>query len=539
MIRKTLLQFTLIVLLLPFGLSASGNDSPKLILIHMDAVSSKALMEELHKGNMPNIERIFYDKGLKEKAITYFPSKTPFVISSIRDAKPITEGDVVGWEIPDYNDEQSLKIADSFLLMAFSKMRLARANLIYGLPVLNRLADIALMNSIDYFDDYKVLEFYWYEIDTYGHFKGQEEYLERLRQFDRRLGRFIDKLDDDINVVIYADHGMVFGEGIRIEDDMKNIFGDRLKAFSYPTVYLTDPDEREIIAKEITEKTELDFAFFIHNENSVKGFSNGNTLFFDFKDGTFRYRYEGNDPFKYFENGYDGEFMSADEWLRFSADLEYPVTPVVVYWSLQNPNTGEIVTSFNDEKYAETGYSRSGNHGGFTGTELVVPVLVKGPNVEYIGDFELLWLQELFNEIGDFEFRQTPRRDSHFISSRYLTRNKSTRTEIAISPYYRYRFATEIDFGSYDSARFGRLWGQFDLYRSYIARLWFGAGVDFYGPDTIGMLLIKHEFHVQKFSVRTLVSTAGNHRFTLGYSINKNFAVEVTNFTQVGFRLSI
>lgn len=505
----------------------------------MDAVSSNVLMEELHKGNMPNIERIFYGKGLKEKAITYFPSKTPFIISSIRESIPSISSPLVGWEIIDFNDQKSLKTPDTFTLMVLSKMRLARINLLYGLPIFNHLTNIALMNTIDYFDDYRVLEFYWYKIDTYGHFEGEEDYIEHLREFDEAIGKYLDRLDDDINVIIYADHGMVFGEGVRIESELSEKFEGRIKAYSYPSVYLYNHEESQELAKEIVEQTKLDFALFLHDENTVMGYAEDAILYFNHKDGAVNYTYEGTDPFGYYENGYNGEFKTSDEWLLFSIDLDYPATPMIVYWYLQNPNAGEIVTSFNDKKFAQSNYSRRGNHGGFTARELVVPVLVKGPDVEYIGDFEVLWLQELFNEIGDFEFRQTPRRDSHFISSRYLTRNNSTRTEIAISPYYRYRFAAEIDFDSYDSARFGRVWGQYDLYRSYIARLWFGAGVDFYGPDTIGMFLIKHQFHIRRFSARTLVTTSGNHRFTFAYSINKNFAVEVTNFTQVGFRLSI
>ncbi len=544
MIRKSLIQFALFLLLMPAGLLASGNDSPKLILIHMDAVSYYALMDELDKGNLPNIQRIFVDTDGFEKAITYYPSKTPFVISSIREATPSTQGPIPGWEMPsgrldDPDSDDYMKIGETFTMMALSKQRMARMNLLYGLPWFNWLADIALMNTLDFFDDYNVLEFYWYKIDTFGHFYGKERYIERIYEFDRMIGRFMRRLDDDVNVVIYADHGMVFGEGVEIDKIVINEFSEEVDAYSYPTAYLKNGKDPETVARRLIDETDLDFAFFEAQEDLIKGFWKNSTLWFQYSDGKVRYRVEGEDPFNYFENGYEGEYMSADEWLLFSVDLDYPATPVKVYWYLQNPNAGEIVTSFNSDKYAKSSYARSGNHGGFTATDVVVPVLVRGPLVEHIGEFEVLWLQELFNEIVDFEFKQEPTRDRHYLSSRYNIRSENTSTVLSISPLYRFRLGANFDFGTFDVAELGRVWGKYDLFRSYIARLWFGGGVDFYGPDTIGFFLLKHELKFMDFSAKTFLSTAGNHRFTIGYDLNRTFTFEVTNFTQLGFRLSL
>lgn len=537
-----LLALFILVLSATSTSASNGDEKPKLLLMHVDALSYIYLQDELEKGNLPNIQKHFGVGGGIEKAITYYPSKTPFVISSIREATPSTEGPVVGWAMPydvTAEGEDFLKIADSFMLMALSKQRVARANLIYGLPWTNRMADLALMNALDFFDEYNVLEFYWYKIDTYGHFYGEEQYLDRLLEFDEMIGRFMDRLDEDINVVIYADHGMVFGEGIAIEAKVGELFESEIKTYSYPTIYLNEGYDPDTVARQVVEITDLDFAFYEPEEDLVKGFWENSTLWFEYSDGKIRYWAEGDDPFNYFENGYDGSFMSADEWLHFSVDLDYPATPVKVYWYLQNPAAGEIVTSFNAEKFAASAYSSSGNHGGFTAQEVVVPVLVRGPLVEHIGKFEVLWLQELFNEIDDFEFKQSPSRDSHYLSARYNLRSESTLATLSISPHYRYRIGAEFDFGTFDLGETARVWGKYDLFRSYIARLWFGGGVDFTGPDTIGMLLLKHELKFRSVSAKTFLSTSGDHRFTLGYDLNRTLTVEVTNFNSFGFRLNL
>lgn len=524
------------------AVASNGDKKPRLLMMHVDGISYIYLQEELEKGNLPNIQKFFGDAGRIEKAITYYPSKTPFVISSIREATPSTEGPVVGWEMP-YDatgeGEDFINISESFMLMALSKQRITRSNLIYGLPWTNRMANLALMNAIDFFDEYNVLEFYWYKIDTYGHFYGKDQYLEKLREFDKALGRFMKRLDEDINVVIYSDHGMAFGRGVGIENEIQERFSNEVKTYSYPTIYLEDGQNAEAVARRIIRETDLDFAFFEHEKKIIKGFWEESTLWFDFSDGKIRYRVDGEDPFKYFKNGYDGSFISADEWLLFSVDLEYPATPVKVYWYLQNPAAGEIVTSLNSEKFAQTLYSSSGNHGGFTAKEVLVPVLVRGPLVEHIGEFDVLWLQELFNEIDDFEFKQTPTRDRHYLSARYNTGSESTQTTLSVSPYYRFRLGADFDFGTFDMAEVGRVWGKYDLYRSYLSRLWFGGGVDFYGPDTTGFLLLNHEFKVLDFTAKTFLSTSGNHRFTLGYNLNRTFTLEVTNFNSFGFRLNI
>lgn len=532
---------TVLIFIASFGLSvkADASDGPKLLLIHLDAVSIHVLQEEIQAGNMPQIEKYFSETGLLERAITYYPSKTPFVISNIRDATPSSEGPLVGWEIPEYKGDESLSLVDSFLKMAFSKHRPARANLISGLPFFHRLNSWSLMNTLDLFDEYPVIEYYWYAIDTFGHFYGEVEYREQLREFDTVIGRYLSKLDDDINVIIYSDHGMVFGKGVEIEKEIKEEFSHIVETFSYPSVYLHENVHIDEAAQTLLRETELDFTFYKLDLTTVKGYSENGVLYFTFRDNAVRYTFEGEDPFNYYSNGYEGEYFTADEWLLFSYELNYPATPVKVFNYLMNPNSGDIAVSFNDQKYAKTPYSSMGNHGGFSATDLLVPVMVRGPDVDYIGDFEVLWLQELFNEVQDFEFKQNPSRDRHYISSHYSFRNESTTLTAAVSPIYRTNFGTDFSFDNHSSLNLDTIWGRYDLFRSYIARLWFGGGVDFREEDTVGMMFLKHEIRIRDFTARSTLNTSGNHTFTLGYNILPFATAELTNFTSVGLRISL
>jgi len=531
-----------IMALLFFGISMplSASDDPKLLLIHLDAVSYHVLQEEINKGNLPQIEHYFQRTGNLKQAITYYPSKTPFVISNVREGTPSSEGELVGWEIPIYEEFQSVSLVDSFLLMAFSKHRPARGNLFYGLPILNRLNKPALMNTLDLFDEYPVIEFYWYAIDSYGHFYGEEAYREKLREFDSAIGKYLSKLDNDINVIIYADHGMVFGEGIEIDKIAMEKFGDEIRAFSYPSVYLYDGNDKDDIARKLVHQTELDYAFFLMDDSTAKGYSDKGTLFFTNEGDTFGYTYQGDDPFEYYKNGYDGEYLDADEWLTFSSELLYPATPAKVFNYLSNPNSGDIVISFDYNKYAKTFYSSKGNHGGFSSSDVMIPILIHGPNIDQIGVSEPLWLQELFAEVQDFEFRQNPARDRHYISSRYNFRSESASVTAAISPVYRTNFGADFLMNNnFTTPVLETVWGRYDFYRSYLTRIWFGAGVDFRKEDTVGMFFLKHEMRYRNLTARTALNTSGFHHLTLGYRVLPSVTVELTNFNSAGLRLSL
>jgi len=114
--------FKIIILLVAFpGKTTAFSDDQKLILIHLDGVSSHHLLQELNKGNLPNLESYFGEEGRIDYTITYFPSKTPTVISSIRDGISLDESLLPGWKQTYGENGDKSGLISSFFRMAFSK----------------------------------------------------------------------------------------------------------------------------------------------------------------------------------------------------------------------------------------------------------------------------------------------------------------------------------------------------------------------------------------------------------------------------------
>ncbi len=520
------------------GSARDRAQGPKLILIHVDAVAFDLMQKEIDRGNLPNIDHHFHRRGLIRQGLTYFPSKTPFVISSIRDAKSVSEGLVVGWDIPMYQDYESLQMTNTFILMAKSKHRLARSNLMYGLPTFDGLAEPALMNTVEYFDEYRVLEFYWYTIDIYGHQQGKESYLQHLRNFDRVLGRYIERLDCDVNVIIYSDHGMVFGEGVPIYDLVDDLFAEDIEVFSYPLLYLKDAGRKEEIARRMVDETPLDFAFFRVDENWVKGFAQGAELFVHRIEDRYRLICNGRDALGYGDLGYGGEYRSADEWLELTIDHDYPATPVIVSRFLKNPNASEIVVSFDATKFAETLYTRMGNHGGFTAREMVVPVMARGPDVENIKDHRVIWLEELFSEVYEFDFLSEPRRDRHTLRVHSHVSRVEATLGLTLSPVYRYQAGAELTVGRGSVPEKGSVWGAYDMQRSYLSRLWLGAGWQWSADAQDPFFMLKYNTGYGRYDMVGILKTSGNHAFSVGYRLTDSIKLKVTDFNSMGIRLS-
>lgn len=149
-----------------FSKKIQERDDPKFIVIHLDAISTEHFFEELSHGHLPNIEAFFSESGITEYSITYFPSKTPTVISSIRDGLPPGSTKLPGWEYLNEERTASQGMLKSFFQMALSTSRLSNTNILYGTPLLSKLVTPALLNTPYYLKDYDVLQFYWYNIDT-------------------------------------------------------------------------------------------------------------------------------------------------------------------------------------------------------------------------------------------------------------------------------------------------------------------------------------------------------------------------------------
>lgn len=522
---------------LPILAQNGDEEEQKLILIHLDAASGYYVQEEMEKGNLPNLQKYFDEEHRIKYSITYFPSKTPTVISSIRRGMPLEEAILPGWKRADSDGEYTIGMLPTFLNMALSKSRLAVTNLLYGVPLFYNLAGPALVNTSDYLKDYNILEFYWYRVDSEGHFSGEASYRKELAIFDKHFGRLANRLDDDVNVIIYSDHGMTFGEGFEMESSIEEIIGDNLLIYSYPTIFLKEKNDLQLYAEKLVYETEFDFAFFQTDNEDIIGIHNEGVIQFNSIGETINYEYEGKDVLEYYENGYNGEYWDRESWLDFSYNLRYPLTPFSLYYFLQNPNSGDIVTLFEDNRYPKTGYSQSGNHGGLTWQEMVTPLFVKGPELDELYGREYFWLPNLFQEIEGINFNQNPPRERHFITSRYDFKRNRQVAQFSFSPAYRIQYGANMYFqDDYEIDR-ADIWGKFDIYRSYLVRLWLGGGVEVNGPDYSPFLIFEHHIHIRKFILKNSFATNRQFYFTASWEVLPWLAIETVNFNSLGLRI--
>jgi hypothetical protein len=489
------------------------------------------------KGNLPNIERTIREGSLISNAITYFPSKTPTVISSLRDGTPIEATTLVGWSGENRETGEIIGGTRTFLKMMWSKSRLSATNLLYGIPLFDRLAGVALDNVPDFLDEYRALEFYWYPVDSYGHLFGEDKYLEKLKVFDKHFGRLMKRLDDDVNVIVYADHGMLFGEGVKTDANIKETFDDRVRKVHYPNLYVKDDSDIAELAREIIEETSIDFTFFRSGINRITGYHKDGTVYINKDNSRFCYSFDDSDPFRYDELGYNGDCYTADQWLDLTYDHDYPVVPIKMFGFLSNPGSGDILTLLDKPKYSQTLYSRKGNHGGITNRDISVPIILTGPDVEFLYGRDTMWLQHLFTEIKNANFKFRPTRSEHYINLWHHPDQSINTLRLVLSPYYRLALGTELEFKDPGYTNRYQFWGKFDLFRSYLAHVWIGAGIDIYNGELQPMSFIRHQLTYRKLSVITTLTTTGNHRFALEYRLIRPVSLQVVNFNSFGLRV--
>ncbi|MDI9597376.1 MAG: alkaline phosphatase family protein, partial [Atribacterota bacterium] len=181
----------------------------------------------------------------------------------------------VGWG---YYDREKNKVMPGYVTFfeMFSHIpRRAKAGFIYGVPYLDIFNLYPIMNIPELLDTNNVLQFFWFATDSFGHLLGEEPYLNSYKRFDNYMGRLAKRLDDDVNLIIYSDHGMSFGRFINNpqEEEIIRIIGNSLKVYVHPHVYLDNPVEKDYWAKRITMESEIDFAFFKEKDNEVVGYT--------------------------------------------------------------------------------------------------------------------------------------------------------------------------------------------------------------------------------------------------------------------------
>lgn len=530
----------LMLLMLPFQskMFAQKSGSDKLILIHVDGLSLSHVLEEAEKGNLPNLMAFFGEEGVIKNTVTYFPSKTPTVISSIKDGVTPENAALAGWIQTDESGTGLRGMVSTFLEMAFSKPRMATTNLIYGIPFLDILAGPAMQNIPTYLRDYDVIQFFWYKTDTHAHFFGEEAYRKQLRVFDRDFGKLTNRLPDNVNIIIYSDHGLTFGKGVELEDYVDDVIGDDLLAYSFPTLYLHQQDKVENHARTLVEQTPIGVTFFKSGDQEVTGIHFDGEFTFKEVNGKIQYFFTGKDLLGYTTLGYDGSGLNADEWLRLTYNTDYPMAPVNIYYFMQNRSAGDIITLLNPNEYNQTGYSSKANHGGFNRSDMISPMFVKGDALESLQGRDYFWLPKLFNELQKFEVDAEPNRDRHYLSSRYNLRSGKVVTELAISPTYRVYYGANLYWDRELERDELDIWGQVDIFRTFMSRLWIGGGVEIDVENEFSPFFkLRYDLHLRKLVVQNFYSTNRAFQFKIAYEVTPSVAFEITNFRSLGLRI--
>lgn len=444
---------------------------PRYLIFHLDAVSTAAFDTALAAGLLPNVERIFAD-GTRLTALTLFPASTPMIYSRLHDGGCNGDPGPIGFGGLDRFTGCPLTETAGFLNLLGRVPRLARTGFLHGIPGLDGLAALAMQSLPEQLDLYGVVEFFWFATDAYGHAVGEEAHAQSLARFDAALGAVWPRLEDaNLNVIVYGDHGLTFTDQTV---DLHAIFEERLpgqlRHWCYPNIYLNAPEEAPSAAHALSRPGGIDYVFYRVDERRVEGYVDGAFLVFEADGDGIRYLAE-SDPLGYAGLGYAGEALTPDAWLVLTIAAHYPAVPVNLFRYLQNPAVGDLVGGLNPPRIPLTTRANLGNHAGFIDTDLVVPVLVRGPDVAPLAERNPLWLHTMYRDLPELTFGIDPERERHVFEAWLQLEDLTPGALLRLSPAYRWRVGVTAAPERWEA------WTEYDAFSTYLTRCWVGAGV--------------------------------------------------------------
>ncbi len=271
---------------------------------------------------------------------------------------------------------------------------------------------------------------------------------------------------------------------------------------------------------------------------TVKGIHKDGEILFTEHENKIRYSYSGAELLGYDDLGYDGSFLDVESWLDLTHSSEYPMAPVNIFYFMQNRSAGHIITLLEPGQYNQTGYSSKANHGGFHSSDMLSPMFVKGEAVESLRGRDSFWLPNLFNEFQGFVVDAEPQRDRHYITAHYNVQSGVKVTEFALSPTYRVYYGATL-YWDQDLRRDELdIWGQVDLFRSFISRLWMGGGVEAEREGEINPFFkLRYDIHLRKLVLQNYYISNRSFRFKISYEVTPAVAFELENFRSLGLRI--
>ena len=562
--------------------SPPDDPDPPFLLIHIDGISADLFQDEWEAGRLPALQAFFGDQGYIRSGVSMYPPFTSALILRIRDGLAMDEGTVIDWGVWDPDDEEFVGRMGVFRKYLSSMPRRSRSAILHGFPYTHHLAGISLWNLPEKVERYRWVEFYWFNTDTVGHIWGEASQRENLRLFDRYFGGMASNLGPEVQVLVYADHGMTFGEVMDYDGEVVRFLEGRAVFYAYPNIYLAPGEEPAEVAADLVRETWQEFAFFqvsdgvagVDEADGVPGSAEVNRA--DPVDGAVegvdpagrRMRFEwvggdplhdhqprvrytwagaaggevpeaheggcvGGDPLGYHELGYCGEALTLDEWLDLTHGHRFPYAPVRILELFRNPGVGDVVTVLNAGPKSGP-WVREGNHHSLARSDMAIPVLVRGETLEPLRGRVHLPVEELGAYLPEAGFNgQEPSRDVHQVGA------WNSSAEVAVSPLYRARFGAEV-LGAWDAAepRRRRGWVAWDVASGYVSRFWIGAGAvrDVHG--TRALVRGDMEMRVRRVGARVGLSSDESTRLDLFVRAGRHLDLQLRNFGEfgVGFR---
>lgn len=490
-------RLTFILCLLPLLLSPSvQGEEAKFILIHLDAIAASDFYEEMDRGNLPNLERFFEKEGAMLKGLTLFPGGTQMIVSRMKSGLSNRVGEPVGWGIYDPHKERMTGKREVFFQYAPSVQRRARECFINIYPLTEFQGWLSLNNLPYLLDTYNVLEFYWFTTDFYGHYLGERLHNASLRRFDYWFGVMTEQLPPyEVNVILYGDHGMSFSgkERIYYEGIIEESVGEKVLGSRYPNLFLKEEVHPREVAQRIGEIEEICLSFYQKSPTEVIGYHTRGTIYIhEDSSGHLSYTVEGWDYFGYYDEGYEGEYLNKDQWLLKTLDSSYPGAVVNIYNLVQNPQSGDVVNVVNpprvpiDRLATLYPFNQVGgvNHTGVYHTDLLVPVLLRGPDLTHLYNIESIWLHRLYSSIPALSFEDlNPSREDHSLQIGQMIGDKSQHSlSFSYSPAYgwqtHFKYRPEEVLAGI----------AYDIYSSYLIRLFLKASLSYRDETLYGHL---------------------------------------------------
>jgi len=468
-------------ILLAVGMTASagGSLSEQYVIFHVDAISTPLFEQEYEAGRLPNIEAFFAAGGIVHSGLSLWPGGTEVIYPRLKPGYTGAEHPSLGWQYLDREEDRWIESTEQAGNVFFGLPRRSRFMTIHAHPpALDFLTSMSMQNIPYLLQYYDALEILWFATDHAGHVSGVEGQLASLYRFDRALGALLDHWDyEGVNVILYSDHGMSYENDylIPIKSTVESVLGDDLFNVYYPNVYLHEPERAPEAAETLLSEIEMDWAFYRKGENELEGIHPEGAAVIRERDGRFSYEIlEGPDPFGYDAVGYEGEYLDHREWLVLTEDTIYPGAIPNIYWTVDNPNAGDVIMVMNPPRIPQSMPTNIYNHKGLSKTDLLVPIAFRGPQLTHLYDKETMWLHEIYTEhVPDIPFDTTPEREKHHVQisapvdGRPLTEGS---LDMRFSPEYRVRLGSSL------TGSGTRLFAQYDAVSTFLFRVWLGAG---------------------------------------------------------------